>query len=35
VPDNYVNAGFNQASTKKLGWAIVGYEKGPSLAACP
>lgn len=35
VPDSYVNAGFNQASTKQLGWAIVGYEKGPSLEACP
>jgi len=35
VPDSYVNAGFNQASTNKLGWAIVGYERDPSLAACP
>lgn len=35
VPDSYVSAGFNQASTTKLGWAIVGYERDPSLAACP
>lgn len=35
LADNYINAGFNQGSTTKLGWAVVGYPKGAALASCP
>jgi hypothetical protein len=34
LPDNYVNGGFNQASVRHLGWAIVGVPRAPD-SICP
>ena len=33
VGDSYVNAGFQQGSTKKLGWAVVGHPRS-SASTC-
>lgn len=35
LSDSYVNAGFCQGSTKKLGWAVLGHSQDPTLPKCP
>jgi hypothetical protein len=35
LPDSYVNAGFENASIVRLGYAFVGYPKTPAKASCP